>query len=130
MASPNRYQYMSSRKHLLLNLTRTITARHLILRLRLPKLLASFIAKLSHNRIFRTKPLRVMRCPSNMRLVENIRPFRVVLLLLALRRHLVHEVLASGLAAALKYLQAVITYPSSLERSEPELSFQSFPVVA
>jgi hypothetical protein len=39
-----------------------------------------------------------------MRLVENIRPFRVVLLLLALRRHLVHEILAYKLAATNKVL--------------------------
>lgn len=95
---------MFSRSQLHLNLTRTITAGHLILRLRLSKLPASLIAKFSHNRIFRTKPLRIMRCPSNMRLIENIRPFRVVLLLLALGRHLVHEVLADKLAAASKVL--------------------------
>ena len=92
---------MFSRSQLHLNLTRTITARHFIFRLRLSKLLASFIAKLSHNCVFRTKPLRIMRRPSNMRLVENIRPFRVVLLLLALSRHLVHEVLACKSAAAI-----------------------------
>jgi hypothetical protein len=37
-----------------------------------------------------------------MRLVEHIRPFRVVFLLLALSRHLVHEVLAYMSAAAMK----------------------------
>ena len=86
-------------------LTRTITARHLILRLRLPKLLASFIAEPSHNRVFRTKTLRVMRCPADMGLVEHIRPFRVVFLLLALSCHLVHEVLAYRLAAVIGTLR-------------------------
>ena len=40
-----------------------------------------------------------MRSPSNVGLVENIRPFRVVLLLLALGRYHVHEVLVSESAA-------------------------------
>jgi hypothetical protein len=82
-----------------LSLARAITARHLIFRLRLSKLLPSFVAELSHPCVFRTEALGVMRGPPDVRLVEHICPFRVVLLLLALSCYHVHEVLACKLAA-------------------------------
>jgi hypothetical protein len=82
-----------------LSLARAITARHFIFRLRLSKLLSSFVAELSHTRIFRTEALRIMCSPPDMRLVEHICPFRVVFLLLALCCYHVHEVLACRLAA-------------------------------
>jgi len=84
-----------------LSLTRTIAAHHFILRLRLSKLLASFVAKFSHVRVFRTKTLRIMRGPPDMRLVEYICPFRVVLLLLALGGNCIHKVLVYESAAGI-----------------------------
>jgi hypothetical protein len=69
--------------------------------------------------------------PANVRFVENIRPFWVVLLLLALSRHHVHEVLAYRLAAVVEAPRGHNgKYPSSLECSEFKLSFQPFSVVA
>jgi hypothetical protein len=85
-----------------LSLARAITARHFIFRLRFSKLLSSFVAELSHPRVFRTEALGVMRGPPDMRLVEYICPFRVVFLLLALSCYHVHEVLAGKLAADFK----------------------------
>jgi hypothetical protein len=105
-----------------LSLTRPITARHFIFRLRFSKFPPSFVAELSHPRVFRTEALGVMRSPSDMRLVEHICPFRVVFLLLALSCYHVHEVLACKLAAGLAILRRNCSeYPGSFEGPEFEL---------
>jgi hypothetical protein len=115
---------------LALSLARAITARHFIFRLRFSKLFSSFVAELSHPRIFRTKALGIMRSPPDMRLVEYICPFWVVFLLLALGCYHVHEVLACELAADSKtYMRYEFRYPSSFEGLEFELPLQRFPVV-
>ena len=76
--------------------SRPITTRHLILRLSLSEPLPSLIAESGHLGIFPTQTFRVVRRPADMRLVENIRPLRVMFLLFAFVRDYVHEILLAG----------------------------------
>ena len=59
---------------------------------------SSLVTELCHEDIFRRQTDGFVRSPANMSLVEDIRPFRVMFLHLALCRYCVHKVLVSNIS--------------------------------